>query len=619
MIYDYYCVDCGNKLKGAQIHFDLAELLGLRGTKGQMKSRMTQISSEELQKLASQSNTRLVHGKSCRIEITLLGLLRIMGENAGGEALKNTMETFTRSTLIDALSEVYSTTENQEVQGDLISSFRDALISRFEYFGGQESIPEEDRDDLEKVERELQLRDDLERYRACFWVKPEYFEDGASEQIYSVSYTNEEHSPNYKKIMSPTEIRGYCPICGQPVLAGTGKYEHMLVGLLGVQSAGKTSTIVAMLKQIETSYHGLGLKYPGGALCDSRYEHRLINTKLYENGWAVKKTDKDTNIATFNASLLLQTENMSKTKILTFIDIAGEQCYDTTTRTVNAEALEIYPLINSCDMYLLCSCIDQNGYGNADGIKSNIPIDAVVEIARGIYGNLRNPAKVPPLCIVLTKADLAPEDMQPSVDENPFATMKVDAEYLYRDQITVLHTTYEQYDQENIQEPLRWCVATYEDMKKRTYVSMLSTSALGREATTFTGNEKEIDSYTNDDQKLRPFVRQRLDVLWKWITQVAGLGPIGNSGYCFPYVPSYGESYADGGGDRADSATPRRVYTIAQSEQRINAVRNVFLNMSEQDNEILGIWEAVERRVPFRRGDDTEKKIRRIRQALGRD
>lgn len=591
MIYDYYCVDCGNKIterteKEHVIRFDLAELLGLRGNdrSGQLRGGQTQISADELKKLAKRSGAELVHGKRSKITITLREFLAYMVKNSGKSVTE--VDQFHYSTLMDLLSRVYRSTENVEVAEEKSKAYREALMSRFVYFRTLRGEPDPDLSTPEKQQKEMEMQDDLQCYEAEFWVEPEFFEDGNSDLIYTVAYTNTEHAANCEQIKAPTEIRGYCPMCGAPVLEGAGKYEHVLIGLLGAQSAGKTSTIVAMLREIRDCYDSMGIKYPS-VLCDSKYQARQLNLDLYEQGWAVKKTDKDTNIATFNASLLIKADPGPLAKIVTFIDIAGEQCYDVGTRTINPRALEVYPLINSCDIYLLCTCIDKDGYGGAKGISE----DAVMRIAEGFYDNLREPSRVPPLGIILTKADMTSKVRQEEDSgKTPFDELTIDAGYLLRSQIENLRDTYSRYNKENIREPIRWAYRTYRQLEDRTYISLISTSALGRVADLYKGDENDIPVYLNEEGEEAPFRRVRLDILWKWILQITGIVPVDDTGYCFPYVPSKGESYARDEGDRYADKAVRRLYTVDESEQRCLEVAKMFLNPSVMDRDILSEW-----------------------------
>ena len=67
------------------------------------------------------------------------------------------------------------------------------------------------------------------------------------------------------------KIRGYCPECNKPVLDGSGKYEHFLVGFLGAQSAGKTSLFVSMINDLPNYFGKLGIELPE-VLCEENIE-----------------------------------------------------------------------------------------------------------------------------------------------------------------------------------------------------------------------------------------------------------------------------------------------------------------------------------------------------------
>lgn len=587
MIFDYYCMDCGNKFSGEEINFDLAELLGLKGdnTSSVVGSKTTQISAQKLKELARKSGVKLEHNKRARITITLSELLEIMGENAGGKVLMNKMRSFTHSELNDAVYEVFSSSENQEVVDQLVYGYVNAINAHFE-----EKI--EDGEEGGSGGNEEEASDSNDDYEASFWIEPEMFEDGKSDAIYTLKYSWEEDTPNMKSMVAPTEIRGYCPKCGKPIISGAGKYQHVLVGLLGVQSAGKTTAIVAMLSQIRESYSEMGIKYPGNPLCDSRYSERVFNGLLYDNGWAVKKTAADTNASSFNASLMLTTDDGRLTKIVTFIDIAGEQCYDLKTNQMNAKALEVYPLINSCDIYLLCTCIDQVGYGNAEGDEAIIPKDAVMQIAQGIYANLRNPHRVPPMCLLLTKADMADGTGASPDENNPFKSLQINKEYknykVFGEQWDNLVSTYDSTTDDNIREPLKWCCNVYKDLQDQVYLSMFSISALGRKGEKFESDlAEEIVPWRDENGKVQLFERKRVDVLWKWILQVAGIMSVDEKKREFvPYIPSFNEHYIDTKSENA-AADENKVYSISQAVTRVGYVKKLFLNVSEGDRKII--------------------------------
>lgn len=579
MIYDYYCVDCGRKFGGEEISFDLAELLEIQSVLGKdgIKSQVTQVSSKKLEEMARCSGSNLKHGEKCKIELTLKELLEIMGENAGGQSTRELMSTYEYSKLQQAVSMVFINVANTEVAARLEQEYSAALSNKFVCI-----LDEAEEEELE----------DTSNYRAFFWVEPEFFEDGKSDKLYTVKYSAEKNPVNMKRILAPTQIRGYCPICGQPVLNGSGKYRHTMVGLLGAQSAGKTSLIVAMIHELQKNFRNLGIKVPGNVLCDSRYRDMEMNMTLYRNYWAVRKTLADTSAGTFNASLLLESDDEKQKQIITFIDIAGEQCYNVETQEMNSTALEVYPLINSCQIYLLCTCIDQTGYGNAEGEGRIIPPEAVLRIAQGIYENLRDKKEVPPLCIVATKADMACTSAAGKRKDNPFEKLHAGKEFLHNGQLDIMKNIYDIVEDENIREPLRWCCDTFLELKNKTYISMMSCSALGRKGVLYEGKMEEIAPYrAPGSDVVEPFAPQRLEALLQWILQVAGVLNVQGEKQALPCIPAYGESYQ---ADRIENTAPnglhRTVWPVGQAKRRILAVRKLFLNWSELDRKMYDAY-----------------------------
>lgn len=578
MIYDYYCVDCGNKIEGGKINFDLAEMIGLRtGDSKGVFGKHTQVSAGQLKGLAGACKQELVHGTKTRIEISLRAFLQIMGWNAGGVELRQLMSSYQYNELADALVPLVRTGENDAAAQQLLNDYQRALKNKFIFKTvkrADEQITEEE-------------RQNTQNYKAVFWVKPEFLENGKSDQLYTVQYSQIEDTPNMETLKAPTEIRGYCPHCGKPILKGTGKYPHLLIGLLGAQSSGKTSTIVAMMYQILAYYDKIGVKFPGNILCDSRYQAMQDNIRLFEKGWAVQKTNVETSAGTFNASLLLESKATGVKKVLTFVDIAGEQCFDTITETVNRTAFKVYPLINSCDMYLLCNCIDQTGYGNADGEQAFIPPKAVILVAEGIYEELRDPAKVPPLGIIMTKADMAASAGASTTPGNPFASIKPNKKYVYQDSLDALSNTYDMIGNENIREPLRWSCKAYEDLKDRTYMMMMSSSALGRDAVKYKGPMDNIPPYTDGNGRFVPFHPIRLLDLWGWILKNAGLDPVVGRGYSFRNVPNYAEKYILNSTDPAIRKKHLLAYKSTEAMSRCQNIVRLFINPSRTDRGIV--------------------------------
>ena len=75
MIYDYYCTNCGNKLYGTDIVFNLAQILDLGS------ERFIKFSPIDLREVAERNNQPLVNGKKIRLKITLFDLLGYIGQD----------------------------------------------------------------------------------------------------------------------------------------------------------------------------------------------------------------------------------------------------------------------------------------------------------------------------------------------------------------------------------------------------------------------------------------------------------------------------------------------------------------------------------------------------------
>ena len=571
MIYDYYCIDCGKKFAGQEIRFDIAELIGLRGENDNEEDFAIKITLVDLKKLneyAKKSGVQenLRHGQEYILKISLQEFLNLMAGNQGNSTAAETIEKDNYGDLKEILKKLYTGTATGEEQDEQIDKFISTINAHFS---------------KKKIDdgQERKLTD----FVASFRIKPEFFEDGNSDAIYTVKYNYDLNATNLRELGRGGVIRGYCPACGKIIVKGAGKYQHTLVGLLGAQRAGKTSTIVAMLEELRLNYSAIGISYPGVPLYDSRSKDRDENLKLYQEGWAVKKTVADNNTGSFNATLLIRSKNGEKEQIFTFVDIAGEQCYDKETKTVNMNALQVYPLINGCHIFLLCTGILPEEKKEDDN-EEPIPPEAVLEISRGIYSNLREKQNVPPICIVATKADLAGKAVENHAKgSNPFAEIKCAEEYLYAREAQYFTTLYESATNEEVRRALKVCHSAYEELSQETYVSMISCWALGRKAES-QGNNK--GAYKDPDTgSEKPFTRERIDCLCKWIFQVSGILDV--DGYRFSCIPSMGESYFLDD-DEIDYGTNgrRKVYSVYEACDRIEAVKKVFINLPEKEDSL---------------------------------
>ena len=630
MIYKYYCVDCGNEFDGQEIAFDLAQLIEPDDTspeKSLSLGRVTQITAEELISYIQQQGVVLEHGKRVKVRVRMVDVLRLMGQNIGelddrGDIESKRMGEYTIDQLEEAMENVFTTNENLEVdsrkKSDYISRFKNCfeLNKKAEQFLMFDLYQRTDLTEEQKQKAEATIQNKTENFEASFYIEPEFFESGKSRYLYTIRHSLSETTPHMQPMKAPLEVRGYCPKCGKPVIKEAGKYPHVLVGLLGVQSAGKTSMIMAMLEQIKESFTELGLSYPGQALCDSRYDIMKDNEILYRHGWAVVKTNASSNAGTFNASMEVSSSDRKVTKLITFIDIAGEQCYDVRTEQLNIDALRTYPLIGNCSLYLLCSCIDQTGYGNADGKNVSIRPDAIINIAIGIYQHFDQSRKIPPMCLVMTKTDIAAKPGSTSDDRNPFDQIipAGPKNYQFSSQLENLKMTYASVENRNIREPLEWCARTYEEMKSTTYLTMMACSALGRAGVRFEGEDiDKIDYYRDSSGREMPFVRTRIDDLWKWILKtigVVGIDESKGSARRLSSTPSFREFYTLPGEPKAEDSFAA---SEAEIRSRLDAVSKLFLNASEEDWELLKELKKEDRIFQPKRQERLENVVKRNR------
>ncbi len=618
MIYKYYCMDCGVEHEGRDFNIDLSEVLGLRDASREdsLPIRNTEISIDQLRTLAKDSGEGkdLRDGEVSEIRISLFQFLDFMARSNGKlpDAEVEAMEEgWNYDGLFSTVELLFGTTDTAEAARNKTVNLADALQGRF----------------ILRTDAEYS---DLHNYSAVFWVKPEFFK--GTDEIYTIRYSNDKNSPNFKTLMyAGGEIRGYCPnkACGAPILKGTGKYPHIMVGMIGASSAGKTTTIVSMLEELRKNYDLLGVNLPEIDLADSKYGPRKKNLELYQKGWSVAKTDAESTEASFNASVLvddpaggMEDGECKAKKLLSLVDIAGELCWDNIRGIVNPNAWQNYPLINSCDAYILCTCMDAEGYGNGEGQGPEISPDAVLRICKSIYENRRPEKKgdVPPLCILLTKVDLAgSDDMGAAIDNYEIRSFQNifpsdTDQYLYLDQFRQLKGFYKMYSEDNVRQPLEYCCRTYNAMRDRTYVTMLYCSAQGRNASLHPTDKGPIEKCPEG-----PFVRNQIDTLWSWIFRMVGVVAAGKplkeddekgawDSWSFRYVPSYSESYIKDGEE--PDGNPRRVYEVEDSYDRIRGVQNLFLNLSETDQWVLDEWTEGDKRI-FLRVTHPEDRIRK--------
>ena len=592
MIYDYYCTNCGNKLYGTDIVFDLAQILDLGS------ERFIKFSPVDLREVAERNNQPLVNGQKIRLKITLFDLLGYIGQDFDTRDQEAMQElSYSAFSNADGKNQMKNllqgnSMQNEEVQDEKIKNWIDAITAK---------VKLQEKTDSEMSDEEWPQ--DTSHYELYFWVEPVCFE--GSEEIYTIKYSMEENPANLLPFSYQKKIiRGYCPKCNEPIADGSGKYEHLLVGFLGAASAGKTSLFVSMINDVCHYSEQLGIELPE-ILCDGKYDKIMSAIKLNKYGWAVGKTDAKAVVEAYNATLLVTRRTGNRTILLSFVDIAGELCYDQNIQDISLETLQSFPLITSCHLYMLCTCVSQMGYGNAEeNEKENaaaIDNRALIQIAKGIYRQRNNQDSIPPMCIVITKVDMASADanMQnrggnpfdlanmPELNGRDFAQLGVNL----KDQITYLRNIYNATNDRDILESLDWCKRTYDNSKKMTYMAILACSALG-----MPGKKFDKDKY-NLEREGDIFQPIQLKEIWSWILCNLGMIPVcGN--YYLSYIPSFGEGFhmAD---ERNQRYQVRRVFEEKEEESRTQAIYQLYLNPSQTDNELY--WYHMEEPTPMDR------------------
>ena len=595
MIYDYYCTNCGHRMKGREIAFDLAQTLDLQSGEGDGMNVFIKFSSDDLRELAKQNGVSVENEKKVRLEISLADLLNYISQDfkfkEREEFVNLTYDEFVEGTMLTNLlfsGKASDSSQTREVIENDVRRFLDAITAKLKSREADPFNAENHGDE--------DWNQNTSNYFMHFWVEPIFF--AGTEDIYTIHYSGEENPSNLSPFKyGGKEIRGYCPKCNKPIMAEAGVLKHYLVGFLGAQSAGKTTLFASMINDLLASpqkLRQLGIQFPT-VLSDEKYDKVRQALEDNKHGWAVRKTDAQAINESFNASMLIEASEGQK-GIITFVDIAGELCYNAKIQAVDFEAFSKFPLITDCDLYMLCTCVSQKGYGEADQESAAIDNTALLKITEGIYKHRRDQIKVPPMCLVVTKVDMAEQAVKAGVqnDNNPFQKWNIkksknkDREknqekriYNLQDQVDVLKDLYTQCGNEDILKSMEWCSYTCENYKNTTYVSLISCSALGMPGRRY---DAEKDDYEKDGDRYKPV---RLDVVWDWILRNLGLTPAIN-GYFLPYVPSYGEGYQITKNDM-EYRVPT-VLEISEERKRTETVYQMYLNPSELDQELTLFW-----------------------------
>ena len=519
MVHKYYCVDCGERFDGSRISFDLGELIGLRyrltdGRTDKLDGYNTSLGQVTFEQIlnygkektddVSDEDGEKRYGKIYAIRYSLKSYLQVMAYNyAGGEKDPIKARNYRGQAENLKLNHLYDEPKDN-ILCDILGLNKEGLNTAMEIRFFVNS--------LLSIFHNTGARDeqDTDKYVCQFEVRPVLFSD--SPAIETLEYRNSINTI-WTKISYGGKIRGYCPKCGSPVIDGCGRCEHILVGLLGAQSAGKTSTIIALMAYMKSKFDEFGLKRPSSIPSrDRKYKKALENLKLYENGWAVKKTNIN-DATTFNASLLLKSNKYKHVeKLITFIDIAGEVLYDKDEGGLDTEQLKVYPLMDKCDLYIVCNCTNNK--------ENVIPQDAIIDIATQIYDNR---GTKPPMCITLTKIDQIGEPSEVNgvnTLENVFEDIYPAGNYAYALHLNTLKQGYGQDLEQSVKDALLWCYNTYNTFRNETFVTMINTAAYGYTSRGRKDDGEMPSTQTSQDGKPRP---KGIDDLWRWVITMSGL------------------------------------------------------------------------------------------------
>lgn len=609
MIYSYYCVDCGRKLDGGNIAFNLSRMLGLerkmetQSTADGVKQSVylkdnfndpftLYISGKDLYSYARNSGIiQLENKKTVRIKITLRDVMELFAEKARDKNIQEEILNMGMNDIGDGkfvLDLSGSSGQNEAALQKEAGVFGKRLRMIFDKYAENDK------------EKEAHYKEIL--------ISPEFIDSmSAPESFYTLRYSsnplNEGKLENF--FYEGDKIRGYCPYCHAPVLRGTGKYRHRLVGFIGGSRAGKTSLIIAMLVELMNNPKSGFPKVV--ELTDSRIKYRKRQKTLYQKGWKIEKTQPQSVRDSFNVSIWVENQNRKgEYVVLTLADIAGELCLNSDEK-FDRDAIKNYPLIDQCNLYLLCTCISDAGF-RVDGGKGGIE-NGISTIVDGIEESFseRNEC-FPPVGIVLTKADYVEsvEKAEP-VKENPFRDDNIVRQDKYfskgTEMLTRLGKIYDMHhDDSDYSRPLSWAGKLFQDYRKKTYLSILYCSATGRNAEIYSGDAvalAEIPYYTDARGNRLNFKAANVDVLLWWILQVIGCVPVkGSEGYCCYDIPMYGEGFASDKFKESNRQI-RQEWPWEEWKMRNDAVYRLFLNQSELDVSLADIITKIQEDGPI--------------------
>jgi len=233
-----------------------------------------------------------------------------------------------------------------------------------------------------------------------------------------------------------------CSECRNAIFPEAGRVREIVIGLLGSERVAKTAMIVACINVFledmkTTDVHFV--KAPNNPLWDKTVAPML---KDYKDGWAPKKTDTkiagDKLSATVKAIIPGGYGRPEQTLIVTFADMPGEYIHREDGGIDNRWVADCLRFYSNADVLWYCMDLVQAGqcadrdFQNASGynLKEDDPTGKHLLSPRELSENLEQIKSLlvqvgnraegfPPVAIILTKSDMAPDFVHVNPDFQP--------------------------------------------------------------------------------------------------------------------------------------------------------------------------------------------------------
>lgn len=534
MGYDYYCMHCGKQLNQNSVLFDMqyvltgddkrefsilkfrlleSELKAIlaRGTEAEGGYRWCELSFAEVMQYVANGNNlndRAITGLTLK-EVNAFRDAQILTPRA---AKKENAE-------LDAFSEDIDEEPAEEQEEKAPAYTPSAAV---------EALQGKDQTNTNIVETKYILGRDFESLQGAF---------GKSEtirfQLKQIAEPDNEGKPVLNGYSFQLANSSYiaidrarvCPGCGTRVFKHAGTAKHQAVAFIGYQSAGKTSTILALtnyaLNHMLVDLGEFGGEnarlWAGSEIIDSAASVELLdpsahltkNLADYNNGFAPEKNEADSRDKAYSATFRIKNKVENKYYLFTLTDLPGELC--NSDGTIDRKRIEnTFPVALSCDAFVACfdsSSIDPTGGGITSWITNVCHWTSEFQKMRAERNGVDT--FVPTMLLFTKCRDLESGDQAPMPAQRP---LPFDKMYMLNDEKRriagnkLYNFVCEQFN-EDIQ-------------LNKAYHAMMRCSPYGYPAIT----EAALDEHPDYDRSLRP-TPKNIDRLMRWLLSVSGCIP----------------------------------------------------------------------------------------------